>query len=228
MGAALAVFYEIYPRSFADAKNNGTGNIAGITSKLDYLKSLGVDALWITPCYPSPQVDFGYDISDYCNIAPEYGTLADFDKLVAEAKKRKIKIIMDLVLNHTSDKHPWFELSRSSKTNPKRDWYVWRDGKPDGSSPNNWQALFGHSGWTFTQNGRRGNDHHSGYPEMPDHLAHPLAAASHDGCGHASGFLHVDRPSGDAGGHREAQRERDDHQSVHAARDGIAARGERT
>src|SRR5947209_8497324 len=124
-----AVFYEIYPRSFADADNDGTGDIKGITSKLDYLKELGVDAIWISPCYPSPQVDFGYDISDYRNIAPEYGTLADFDRLVAEAKKRNIRIIMDLVMNHTSDKHPWFIDSRSSKTSAHRDWYVWRDGK---------------------------------------------------------------------------------------------------
>ena len=162
-----AVFYEIYPRSFADAKNSGMGNIAGITSKLDYLKDLGVDALWITPCYPSPQVDFGYDISDYTNIAPEYGTLADFDKLVAEAKKRNINIIMDLVLNHTSDQHPWFLASRSSKTDPKRDWYVWHDPKADGSPPNNWQSLFGHSAWTLDPNTKQ-YYYHFFYPEQPD------------------------------------------------------------
>jgi alpha-glucosidase len=140
-----AVVYEIYPRSFADARNTGTGNLAGITAKLDYLKDLGVDAIWITPCYPSPQVDFGYDISDYEAIDPQYGTLADFDKLVAEAKKRNIKIIMDLVMNHTSDKHAWFVASSSSRNNPKHDWYIWRDGKADGSPPNNWISLFGHS-----------------------------------------------------------------------------------
>jgi alpha-glucosidase len=161
-----AVFYEIYPRSFADAKNTGMGNLAGITSRLDYLQDLGIDAIWITPCYPSPQVDFGYDISDYCNIAPEYGTLADFDRLVAEAGKRKIKILMDLVLNHSSDKHPWFIESASAKDNPKRDWYIWRDGKK-GGPPNNWQALFGHSAWKLDP---RTNQYyyHFFYPEQPD------------------------------------------------------------
>jgi alpha-glucosidase len=162
-----SVFYEIYPRSFADAKNTGMGNIAGITSKLDYLKQLGVGALWITPCYPSPQVDFGYDISDYTAIAPEYGTMQDFDKLMAESKKRDIKIIMDLVMNHTSDQHPWFSESRSSKNNPKRDWYVWRDPKPDGSPPNNWQSLFGHSAWTLDPKTNQ-YYYHFFYPEQPD------------------------------------------------------------
>jgi alpha-glucosidase len=161
------VFYEIYPRSFADAKNTGMGNIAGITSKLDYLKQLGAGALWITPCYPSPQVDFGYDISDYTAIAPEYGTMQDFDKLMAESKKRDIKIVMDLVMNHTSDQHPWFRESRSSKTNPKRDWYVWRDPKPDGSPPNNWQSLFGHSAWTLDPKTNQ-YFYHFFYPEQPD------------------------------------------------------------
>ncbi len=161
-----AVFYEIYPRSFADAKNAGVGNIKGIVSKLDYLKDLGVDAVWITPCYPSPQIDFGYDISDYENIAPEYGTLADFDELIKEAKARNIKIIMDLVMNHTSDKHKWFIESRSSKTNPKRDWYIWRDGK-NGQPPNNWQSIFGHSAWTFDPATKQ-YYYHFFYPEQPD------------------------------------------------------------
>src|SRR5437899_222992 len=129
-----AVIYEIYPRSFQDSNGDGTGDINGITSRLDYLVALGVDALWITPMYPSPQVDFGYDIADYSAIDPQYGTLADFDRLVAEAKKRGLRIVMDLVLNHTSDQHPWFTASRSSRTNPKRDWYIWRDGKGPGRS----------------------------------------------------------------------------------------------
>lgn len=160
--------YEIYPRSFADSNNDGVGDLNGITSKLDYLHDLGVDALWLTPCYPSPQVDFGYDISDYTNIAPEYGTLADFDKLVAEAKKRKIKIIMDFVVNHTSDKHPWFVESSSSKTNPKRDWYIWRDGKGNGNEPsNNWVSLFGRSAWK--KDPKTGQYYyHFFYPEQPD------------------------------------------------------------
>src|SRR5579883_3377861 len=144
-----AVFYEIYPRSFQDSNNDGVGDLNGITQRLDYLKVLGVDAIWLTPIYPSPQVDFGYDISNYEDIDPQYGTLKDFDHLVAEAKKRNIRIIMDLVLNHTSDKHPWFIESSSSKTNPKRDWYVWRDGKGPGQPPNNWQSDFGHSAWQF-------------------------------------------------------------------------------
>jgi len=160
------VVYEIYPRSFADADNNGVGEIKGITSKLDYLKDLGVDALWITPCYPSPQVDFGYDISDYKAIAPEYGTMADFDELLAEAKKRDIKIIMDFVMNHSSDKHPWFVESASSKDNAKRDWYIWRDGV-NGAPPNNWISLFGHSAWKlYPETGQY--NYHFFYPEQPD------------------------------------------------------------
>jgi len=161
-----AVFYEIYPRSFADAKNTGTGNLAGITSKLDYLQELGVDAIWITPCFPSPQVDFGYDISNYCDIAPEYGTLEDFDKLVAEAKKRNIKVLMDFVMNHTSDKHPWFIESSSSKNNPKRDWYIWSDAK-NGSVPNNWQSIFGHSAWKLDPKTNQ-YYYHIFYTEQPD------------------------------------------------------------
>jgi alpha-glucosidase len=162
-----AVVYEIYPRSFADSNGDGMGDIKGITSKLDYLKGLGVDALWLTPCYPSPQVDFGYDISDYTTIAPEYGTMADFDELVAEARKRNIRIIMDLVMNHTSDKHPWFVESSSSKDNPKRDWYIWRDGGGETTPPNNWTSIFGHSAWKFDP---RTNQYyyHFFYPEQPD------------------------------------------------------------
>ena len=124
-----AVIYEIYPRSFQDSNGDGIGDLNGITQRLDYLKELGVDAIWLTPVYPSPQADFGYDISDYKNIDPQYGTLADFDRLVAEAGKRHIRILMDMVMNHTSDQHKWFLESRSSRTNPYRDWYMWRDGK---------------------------------------------------------------------------------------------------
>ncbi len=124
-----AVIYEIYPRSFQDSDGDGIGDIKGITSRLDYLHDLGIDAIWITPMYPSPGVDYGYDISDYTAIDPVYGTMADFDNLVAEAKKRDIRVIMDYVINHTSDQHKWFLESRSSRANPKRDWYIWRDGK---------------------------------------------------------------------------------------------------
>ena len=144
-----AVFYEIYPRSFADSNNDGVGDLKGITSKMAYLHGLGVDAIWITPCYPSPQVDFGYDVSDYKNIDPMYGTLADFDRMVAEGKKHSLGIIMDFVPNHTSDQHPWFLDSKSSRTSSHRDWYIWRDGKGDGQPPNNWTSLFGGSAWAL-------------------------------------------------------------------------------
>jgi alpha-glucosidase len=144
-----AVFYEIYPRSFADSNNDGVGDLNGITSKLDYLKKLGVDAIWISPCFPSPQKDFGYDVSDYENIDPMYGTLADFDKLAREARKHGIHIILDFVVNHTSDQHKWFLDSKSSRTSEHRDWYIWRDGKGPGQPPNNWISDFGGSAWTF-------------------------------------------------------------------------------
>ena len=162
-----AVFYEIYPRSFADSSNNGIGDLNGITAKLDYLKDLGVDAIWITPCYPSPQVDFGYDVSDYENIDPMYGTLADFDRLASEAKKRNIRIIMDFVMNHTSDQHAWFKESKLSKDNPKRDWYIWRDGKGPGQPPNNWPSTFGGSAWKFDPITGQWY-YHFFYPEQPD------------------------------------------------------------
>ncbi len=162
-----AVIYEVYPRSFADSNGDGIGDINGITQHLDYLKGLGVDAIWLTPIYPSPQVDFGYDISNYTGIDPQYGTMADFDHLMAEAKTRNIRVVMDLVLNHTSDKHPWFEESRSSRNNPKADWYIWRDGKPNHQPPNNWQSIFGHSAWQF--DATRGQYYyHDFYKEQPD------------------------------------------------------------
>jgi alpha-glucosidase len=162
-----AVLYEIYPRSFQDSNNDGIGDLNGITQRLDYLKTLGVDAIWLSPIYPSPQVDFGYDISNYEDIDPQYGTLKDFDHLTAEAKKRDIRVIMDLVLNHTSDKHPWFIASRSSKTDPKRNWYVWRDGKGPGQPPNNWQSDFGHSAWEYDQ--KTGQFYyHKFYIQQPD------------------------------------------------------------
>ena len=142
-----AVFYEIYPRSFADSNNDGVGDLNGISSKMSYLHELGVDAIWITPCYPSPQVDFGYDVSDYENIDPMYGTLTDFDHMVGEGKQHQVRIIMDFVPNHTSDQHAWFLDSKSSRTSAHRDWYMWRDGKAPGQPPNNWNSLFGGSGW---------------------------------------------------------------------------------
>ena len=144
-----AVFYELYPRSFADSNNDGIGDLKGIESHLDYLKDLGVDAIWITPCFPSPQVDFGYDVSDYENIDPMYGTLKDFDDLEQAARKRNIRIILDFVLNHTSPQHKWFIDSASSRTSAHRDWYIWRDGKAPGVPPNNWESGFGGSAWQF-------------------------------------------------------------------------------
>jgi alpha-glucosidase len=161
-----AVFYEVYPRSFADSNNDGIGDLNGITSKLDYLHDLGIDAIWITPCFPSPQVDFGYDVSNYTDIDPMYGTLKDFDKLVKEAKKRNIRIILDFVINHSSDQHPWFQDSKSSKTAAKRDWYVWRDGK-DGGPPNNWQSIFGGPAWTLDPATGQ-YYYHFFYPQQPD------------------------------------------------------------
>jgi len=162
-----AVFYELYPRSFADGNNDGVGDLNGITAKLDYLKQLGVDAIWMTPCYPSPQVDFGYDVSDYENIDPMYGTLGDFDQLAGQAKKRGIRIIMDFVMNHTSDQHEWFRDSESSRTAQRRDWYIWRDGRGPGQPPNNWEALFGHSAWQF--DAKTGQYYyHYFYPQQPD------------------------------------------------------------
>ena len=150
------VIYQIYPRSFQDSTGNGIGDLSGIIDRLDYLndgtpQSLGVDAIWLSPIYPSPMADFGYDVADYCNIHPDFGDLATFDRLVAEAGRRGIKIIMDWVPNHTSDRHPWFLESRRSRTSPKRDWYIWRDPKPDGSLPNNWGAAFGGPAWTLDE-----------------------------------------------------------------------------
>ena len=167
-----AVIYEIYPRSFQDSNGDGVGDIKGITSRLDYLHDLGIDAIWITPMYPSPGIDYGYDISDYTAIDPLYGTMADFDNLVAEAKKRNIRVIMDYVINHTSDQHKWFLESRSSRDNPKRDWYVWRDGKGEtatdkGQPPNNWQSWFGHSAWQWDEKTRQYYYHYF-YVQQPD------------------------------------------------------------
>ncbi len=162
-----AVFYEIYPRSFADSNSDGIGDLNGIASKLDYLKDLGVDAIWITPCFPSPQVDFGYDVSDYEAIDPMYGTMKDFDHLVGEGKKRNIRIILDFVVNHTSDQHKWFQDSRSSKTAEHRDWFIWRDGKGPGQPPNNWLSTFGLSAWKLDPKTNQYYYHYF-YPEQPD------------------------------------------------------------
>jgi alpha-glucosidase len=162
-----AVFYEIYPRSFADSNNDGVGDLKGITSKMSYLRDLGVDAIWITPCFPSPQVDFGYDVSDYENIDPMYGTLADFDQMVSEGKRQSVRIIFDFVVNHSSDQHPWFVDSKSSRNAAHRDWYMWHDGKAPGQPPNNWTSLFGGSAWKLDP--KTGQYYyHFFYAEQPD------------------------------------------------------------
>lgn len=144
-----AVVYQVYPRSMMDANNDGIGDIPGIISKLDYIASLGVDAIWVSPFFKSPMKDFGYDISDYRDIDPIFGTLADFDELIAKAHGLGIKIIIDQVLSHTSDQHAWFLESRESRNNPKSDWYVWVDPNPDGTPPNNWLSIFGGSAWEW-------------------------------------------------------------------------------
>jgi oligo-1,6-glucosidase len=144
-----AVVYQIYPRSFCDANNDGMGDIAGIISKLDYLQQLGINIIWLSPVYKSPMDDNGYDISDYQDIATEFGTLAEMENLIAEAKKRDIQIVMDLVVNHTSDEHPWFIEAKKSKDNPYRDYYIWRQPQADGSVPNDFHSYFGGSGWEF-------------------------------------------------------------------------------
>ena len=161
------VVYQIYPRSFADSNGDGVGDLNGIRQRLDHLVELGVDAIWLSPIFPSPQVDFGYDVSDYRAIDPLFGSLEDFDNLLAEAHQRGIRIILDLVLNHTSSQHPWFLESRRSRDNPKRDWYLWRDAKPNGRPPNNWASVFGGGGWCWVDE-RRQYYFHMFYPQQPD------------------------------------------------------------
>ena len=145
-----SVAYQVYPRSFMDSNGDGIGDLKGVTEKLDYLKDLGIDVIWLSPMYKSPNDDNGYDISDYQDIMEEFGTMADFDELLDEAHKRGMKMILDLVINHTSDEHQWFIESRSSKDNPKRDWYIWRDGE-DGKAPNNWESIFSGSAWKYDE-----------------------------------------------------------------------------
>ena len=144
-----SVIYQIYPRSFQDTNGDGIGDLRGITQRLSYLVELGVGAIWLSPIFPSPMADFGYDISDYTDIDPLFGTLDDFDALLAAAHARGIKVILDLVPNHTSDRHPWFLESRASRQSHKRDWYIWRDAAANGGSPNNWLSVFGGSAWEY-------------------------------------------------------------------------------
>jgi alpha-glucosidase len=166
-----AVIYEIYPRSFQDSNGDGVGDLNGITQRLDYLQGLGVDAIWIAPMFPSPQVDFGYDVADYENVDAQYGTLVDFDRLLSQARKRNIRIILDMVLNHTSDQHPWFRAAVASRDNPQHDWYVWNDGAKAASGaplpPNNWVSLFGGSAWQWVPAIQR-YYYHDFYRAQPD------------------------------------------------------------
>ena len=161
------VIYQIYPRSFQDSGADGVGDLKGIEARLDYLVDLGIDAVWVSPFYPSPMADFGYDVADYVGADPLFGTLADFDALLAGAHARGMKLILDFVPNHTSDQHAWFTESRSSRKSAKRDWYLWRDGAPGGAPPNNWMSHFGGPGWTLDE-GTRQYFYHSFLKEQPD------------------------------------------------------------
>jgi alpha-glucosidase len=161
------IIYQIYPRSFQDRTGNGIGDLWGVRERLDYLVDLGIDAIWFSPIYPSPMKDFGYDVSDYIDINPTFGGMHAFDALLEDAHKRGLKVIIDLVPNHTSDQHAWFKESRSSRDNPKRDWYIWADPKPDGSPPNNWLSFFGGPAWTFDE--KTGQYYlHQFVPEQPE------------------------------------------------------------
>ncbi len=171
-----AVVYQIYPRSFADSNGDGVGDLNGIRSQLDYVQSLGVDAIWLSPFYPSPQRDFGYDISDYCDVAPEYGTLDHFDRLIEEAHARGLRVILDQVLSHSSHMHPWFIDSVRNPTGPKGDWYVWADPKPDGSPPNNWASFFNSGAWKYHP-ARRQYYLHYFLPEQPKLNLHARGVA---------------------------------------------------
>lgn len=168
-----ATIYQVYPRSFADSNGDGIGDLPGITARLDHIASLGVDAVWLSPFFPSPMNDFGYDVSDYCDVDPIFGTLADFDALVARGHALGLKIIIDQVYAHTSDQHGWFAESRSDRSNAKADWYVWADAKPDGSPPSNWQSVFGGPAWTWDARRRQYYMHNflSSQPQLNVH--HP-------------------------------------------------------
>ena len=159
--------YQIYPRSYMDSDGDGVGDLPGIHSRLDYLRWLGVDAVWISPIYPSPMKDFGYDVSNYTNVHPLFGTLDDFDSLLDAAHGRHLKVILDFVPNHSSDQHPWFLESRRSRTSAKRDWYIWRDPAPDGGPPNNWLSCFGGSAWQYDEHTKQ-YYYHAFLPEQPD------------------------------------------------------------
>ena len=169
-----AVIYQIYPRSFQDGNNDGVGDLPGIIHRLPHVASLGVDAIWISPFFPSPMLDFGYDVSEHCDVDPLFGSLADFDSLIERAHAMGLRVLIDLVLSHTAEIHPWFRESRSSRTNPRADWYVWADAQSDGTPPNNWLSVFGGSAWEW--DGERMQYYlHNFLPEQPDLNFHALA-----------------------------------------------------
>ncbi len=169
-----AVIYQIYPRSFADSNGDGIGDLPGITQRLDYVASLGVDAVWISPFFTSPMKDFGYDVADYCGVDPIFGTIEDFDALIAKAHGLGLKLLLDQVYSHTSDQHAWFAESRANRSNAKADWYVWADAKPDGAPPNNWQSVFGGPAWTW--DARRGQYYmHNFLTSQPQLNCHSIA-----------------------------------------------------
>ena len=173
------VAYELYPKSFLDTKGQGTGTIRGIIERLDYLASLGIGAVWITPVCRSPMVDNGYDIADYTDIDPSYGTMADMDELFARATERGIRIVIDLVFNHTSDQNPWFLESKKSQDNPYADWYIWRDAKEDGSAPTNWRGIFGGSAWTWCEERTiRKSEKHCTKPRISGSTGEPAVSVS--------------------------------------------------
>ena len=161
------IIYQIYPRSFQDSNGDGVGDLPGIIQRLDYLQELGINAVWLSPIFPSPMADFGYDVSDYVGIHPLFGTMEDFDRLLSEVHQRGMKLLLDLVPNHSSDQHPWFLESRSSRDNPKRDWYIWQDAKPDGSVPNNWLSVFGGNAWEWDEHTKQ-YYYHAFLKEQPD------------------------------------------------------------
>jgi alpha-glucosidase len=178
-----AAVYQVYPRSFADADGDGVGDLAGLTAHLEHPASLGAGAVWLSPVFPSPMADFGYDVADFCDIDPVFGTLADFDALVGRAHALGLRVVLDWVPNHTSDRHPWFQASRSGREDPKRDWYVWRDGAADGGPPNDWQSVFDAVGPAWTRDEATGQWYlHSFLPQQPDlNWDNPeVEAAMHD------------------------------------------------
>lgn len=174
-----AIIYQVYPRSFLDTNGDGVGDLPGITAKLDYIAGLGVDIVWISPFFKSPMKDFGYDVSDYCDVDPLFGTLADFDQLVAKAHDLGLKIMIDQVLSHTAEEHPWFAESRKNRDNPKADWYVWSDPRPDGNPPNNWLSVFGGSSWQWDSRRKQYFLHNflASQPDMNFH--HPEVQQAH-------------------------------------------------